>query len=114
MVGGIAGLLAKRAAERRQTTRHLALEVLERMHVLGVSMVVGGSLARDRVQAHSDVDFLILDDGGLSYGRILAEVEDIMRGFPFDLVPLADLPAPSQARMMERTLDASALRKAQG
>lgn len=95
-------LMASRVAERRVEATGRAEAACSRLRALGVDVVVTGSLADGSFAVHSDVDLLVLDEAGISAGRILREVEDAMDGFPFDLVWLAHLRPEVAATMLEK------------
>jgi UTP:GlnB (protein PII) uridylyltransferase len=65
-------LYARRAAVRRaeaRPARHRRVGSAGRAR--GVDAGVIGSLARDRMRDYSDIDFLILDTGGLSWNELV-------------------------------------------
>lgn len=88
MLSRIEALQARRAAERRAQALPRAVAALDALAALGVDAGVIGSLARDRMLDHSDVDFLVLDEAGVDGDAITALVERHMRPLPVDVVPL--------------------------
>lgn len=81
----LARLFATRAVERRRRALGLAQRTIRALCRAGASARVIGSLARGKFRADSDVDFLVLERGGLPESRILGIVERSMAGFPFDV-----------------------------
>ncbi len=79
-------LAARRAAERRAEALPRAVAALEELQARGVDAGVVGSLARDQLKEHSDVDFVILDDRGIFYDEIMADIERRMRPIPTDVI----------------------------
>jgi predicted nucleotidyltransferase len=84
----IEALQARRAAERRAQALPHAVAALDALAALGVDAGVIGSLARDRMLDHSDVDFLVLDEAGVDSDAITALVERQMRPLPVDVVTM--------------------------
>lgn len=79
-------LAARRAAERRAEALPRAVVALEELQARGVDAGVIGSLARDALKDHSDVDFVIVDDAGIFYDEIMAGIERCMRPVPTDVI----------------------------
>lgn len=102
MTNRIDRLTRIRTARRRAQAEACARSVLARLAGLGAKVVITGSLADGRFARHSDVDFLVLDSGGLSDGRLLCEVEDAMGGLPFDLLWIDRLRPEVAATMLEK------------
>lgn len=88
MPSRIEALQARRAAERRAQALPRAVAALDALAALGVDAGVIGSLARDRMLDHSDVDFLVLDEAGVDSDAITALVERQMRPLPVDVVTM--------------------------
>lgn len=79
-------MMAVRRALREKAARHRAACVLQVLRKKGVRATITGSLASGRFRGHSDVDFLVkVCPHPLKY-TIEADVEDIMRGMPFDVI----------------------------
>lgn len=85
-------LYARRAAERRAEAVPRATAALEALAARGVDAGVIGSLACDRMREYSDVDFLILDTGGLSWNEIVKTVEKNVRPLPIDVIFWKNIP----------------------
>lgn len=81
-------LYARRSAERQETAAARARAALRALAAQGVEAGVVGSLARGEMRPHSDVDFLILDEGGLDWNEIARTVERCMGDLPVDVVLL--------------------------
>jgi predicted nucleotidyltransferase len=79
-------LHARRAAERRAVALPRAIAALEDLRARGVDAGVIGSLARDRMREHSDVDFLVLDQGGVHWNDVVAIIERHTRPLPIHVV----------------------------
>lgn len=79
-------IFARRAEARRVAAERVAGDVLGALSALGVRAVLTGSVAEGRVRGHSDVDILILDNGGLDDVPVLLAAERAARGFPVDVV----------------------------
>lgn len=77
---------ARRAEARRVVAERVAHDVLSILADMGVHAVLTGSVAEGRVRAHSDVDILILDNGGLEDVPVLLAAEKAAKGFPVDVV----------------------------
>jgi len=78
-----------------------ARSVVAELDRRGVQTLITGSLARGDFNAHSDVDFLVLEcPRGWKY-RIEGAVEDLMGGINFDLIYLDEL-SPGRAGLMRR------------
>jgi predicted nucleotidyltransferase len=111
--GAYPSLDALREARRRvreRMARAAAIEVLRRLRSRGVRAGVFGSLAAGRFGLHSDVDFIVLEcPPGLRY-RIESEVEERMRGIPFDVAYADEMREPWRSRALAGQLDESALR----
>jgi predicted nucleotidyltransferase len=86
MASKLEEILAHRAAERRAEALPRAIAALEALRERGVDAGVIGSLARDRVREHSDVDFMVLDQGGVHWNDIVAIIERHTRPLPIDVV----------------------------
>jgi predicted nucleotidyltransferase len=71
---------------RRVVAERVAHDVLSTLADMGVHAVLTGSVAEGRVRAHSDVDILILDNGGLEDVPVLLAAEKAAKGFPVDVV----------------------------
>ena len=69
----------------------MALAGLAALERHGVEAAVVGSLARGTMLQHSDIDFVILDAGRHSLEEIAGILEPVLGGFPFDLIPMAQV-----------------------
>lgn len=99
-----------RADERRRLAVSRAREACETLAGMGVTVRVIGSLATGRFRVDSDVDFLVADcPRHLKYG-IEGIVEDCLRGLPFDVVYLDEVPAHKLDRFTREAIDARHLR----
>jgi len=76
----------RRAEARRVVAERVAHDVLGTLAEMGVHAVLTGSVAEGRVRAHSDVDILVLDNGGLEDVPVLLAAEKAAKGFPVDVV----------------------------
>jgi predicted nucleotidyltransferase len=81
-------LYTRRSAERRATAAARARDALQALAALGVEAGVIGSLARREMRPHSDVDFLIIDEGKLGWNEITRVVERCMGDLPVDVLLL--------------------------
>ena len=99
-----------RRRARERAARASALVVLRYLRARGVRAGVFGSLASGRFKLHSDVDFIVLEcPSALRYG-IEADVEDRMRGIPFDVVYADEMREPCRSRALAALRDESAFR----
>lgn len=92
-------LLAARAAARRAQAERATALILERLAELGVTAELVGSLRDGGFRAHSDIDVLVLDRGGLGMGRILSEAELLSPTVPVDVI-FAEVMDPGRIAVM--------------
>lgn len=83
----------------RMVAERVAARAVARLAARGVRAVVSGSLADGRFKAHSDIDLLVLDDGGLDIAEIVSIADADAEGLPVDVV-LARLARPSVLKTM--------------
>ena len=76
---------------------------------LGVKVVVTGSLARGEFRPYSDVDLVVTACPRHLKYAIEGMVEEALRGLPFDVVYLDELPPRKVAEFMKAAVDASEL-----
>jgi predicted nucleotidyltransferase len=100
---------ARRVA-RERAARAAAIAALERLRRLGVQAGVFGSLADGRFGLHSDVDFLVTACPPELRYRIETDVEECMRGIPFDVAYADEMREPWRARALARLRHESDLR----
>jgi predicted nucleotidyltransferase len=93
---------AERTEKYRAEALARAASVCAALDRLGGRAAVTGSLADGRFALHSDIDFLVLDTGGISDGRILRAVEEEIGDLPFDLLWLDRLRPEIAADMLEK------------
>jgi predicted nucleotidyltransferase len=86
MPSKLEAIFAHRDAERRAEALPRAIAALEALREQGVDAGVIGSLARDRMRAHSDVDFVILDRGPLRFNDVLRIVDEKVSPVPWDVI----------------------------
>jgi predicted nucleotidyltransferase len=86
------GVLDRRASIKLKTISPKIESALNDLRSNGVQVELFGSVARGAFKIHSDVDFLIIDKGGLSETDVFNKVSDQMSGTPFDIVFLEHLP----------------------
>jgi len=103
-------LRESRRSARALTARAAAVAALRRLRGRGVRAAVFGSLAKGRFDLHSDVDFLVLECPPALRYRIEADVEDCMRGIPFDVAYADEMREPWRSRALAELRDESALR----
>ena len=111
--GGYPSLDALRETRRlvrEQTARGAALEALRSLRSRGVHAGVFGSLATGRFGLHSDVDFIVLECPQALRYRIETDIEEHMRGIPFDVAYADELREPWRSRALATLRDESALR----
>lgn len=87
-----------------------ALAATEALAVLGVQVIVTGSLARGTFKNHSDVDLLVTECPRHLKYAIEGIVEDELAGMPFDVVYLDELPEWKLASFTGEAIHASQLR----
>lgn len=107
-------LFRARAEARRAEGLRRARRAIGTLEAMGARAVLAGSMARDDFHAGSDVDLVILDDGGVAWIELFHAAEDAMRDMRFDLIHIADVRPDQRPRLLETTLDASALRSLVG
>jgi len=103
MPSKLEAIFAHRAAERRAQALPRAVAALEALREQGVDAGVIGSLARDRVRAHSDIDFVILDRGPLTFNDVLRVIDYAVQPVPWDVIFL-DRVAPEVRAAFTREL----------
>jgi predicted nucleotidyltransferase len=103
-------LQARRAAERRTQALPRAVAALDALAALGVDAGVIGSLARDRMLDHSDIDFAILDRGPLSFNDVLRAIDRTVQPLPFDAVFLDRVDPETRASFTRELRRAANLR----
>ena len=96
--------------ERRLKAIAGAVAATDMLAGLGVSVIVTGSLARDRFGMHSDVDFLVTECPRQLKYAIEGIVEDELDGLPFDVVYLDEVPSWKLASFTKEAVHASVLR----
>jgi predicted nucleotidyltransferase len=99
-----------RRRARERAAHASALVVLRYLRARGVRAGVFGSLASGRFRLHSDVDFLVLECPPALRYRIEADIEDQMRGIPFDVAYADEMREPWRSRALDALRDESALR----
>lgn len=114
MPSPLENLLRARAETRRADGLRRAAQAIGALEAMGAKAVLAGSMARDDFHARSDVDLVLLDDGGRPWIDLFHAAEDAMRDMRFDLIHLADVRPDQRSRLLETTLDASALRSLVG
>ena len=103
-------LAAQRAAERRARAVELARAACLALERRGVEVRIVGSLATGRFGTHSDIDLLVTRcPRYLKYG-IESDVEDVLMGFPFNLIYLDEVSERRRDRMFQEAMDARDLR----
>jgi predicted nucleotidyltransferase len=110
MPNALERLAARRAAERRAEALPRAIMALEELGARGVDAGVVGSLARDQLKDHSDVDFVILDDRGIFYDELMAAIERRMRPIPIDMILLRWIAPEDRATFLKDLRRADELR----
>lgn len=86
-----------------------AKEACAELARLGVRVKLIGSILGERFGPHSDIDFLVLDcPRDLKYA-IEGKVEDILGGFPFDVVYAEEIPEYKRDRFISGAVDAERL-----
>jgi len=110
MVSRIEALFRRRGRERAARATPLALADLDALEREGVAAAVVGSLARGTMLQHSDIDLLILDAGPHSLEEIAGILEPVLEGFPFDLIPLAQVEPEMRPLLLREMRRASDLR----
>jgi predicted nucleotidyltransferase len=103
-------LRESRRRARERTARAAAIEVLRCLRRRGVRAGVFGSLAEGRFDLHSDVDFIVTGCPPALRYRIEADVEDRMRGIPFDVAYADEMREPWRSRALAWLRDESTLR----
>ena len=99
-----------RRSSREQVARAAAIEVLQSLRRRGLRAGVFGSLAAGRFGLHSDVDFMVLECPPALRYRIEADVEERMRGIPFDVAYADEMREPWRSRALAGLCDESSLR----
>lgn len=84
---------------RQARAESVAARAVARLAAHGVRAVVTGSLADGRFKEHSDVDLLVLDDGGLDMAEIVCIADEDAEGLPIDVV-LARTARPTVLKTM--------------
>jgi hypothetical protein len=110
MPNALEHLSARRAAERRAEALPRAIKALEELGARGVDAGVVGSLARDQLKDHSEVDFVILDDRGTFYDELMAAIERRMRPIPIDMILLRWIAPEDRATFLKDLRRADDLR----
>ena len=93
---------------RRAVT--LARAASSALTVLGVTVLVTGSLARGRFGPQSDIDFLVTSCPRHLKYAIEGVLEDILGGLRFDVIYLDEIPTWKVPRFTEYAVDARHLR----
>ena len=112
-VGGyppLDALRESRRSARERAARAAAIAVLQRLRSRGVQAGVFGSLATGRFELHSDVDFVVTECPPALRYRIETDVEERMRGLPFDVAYADEMREPWRSRALAELRDESALR----
>jgi predicted nucleotidyltransferase len=98
------------APARRRKAIEGARAVLRMFEEKGISAVVIGSLATGEFGPDSDIDFLLTECPRKFKYAIESRVEDILDGFPFDVIYLDEIPAHRVSKFISEAVDASNLR----
>jgi predicted nucleotidyltransferase len=104
------GATTNLAEAERHDAIALARAACSTLSLLGVEARIAGSLARGTYARGSDIDILVLRCPLERKYAIEGTVEDVLRGHPFDLIYLDEVP-PSRSRgLLEEAVDAGQLR----
>jgi predicted nucleotidyltransferase len=92
-------LIERRGRALRSLVEPEVLASLAALREAGVIVEVVGSFAQGRFRSTSDVDFLVLDPGRVSEGKVHDLLAGHLRSAPFDLI-FADRLPPGSADLM--------------
>jgi predicted nucleotidyltransferase len=98
------------AATRRELAIARTADVCTELGRLGVTARVIGSLASGRFGPTSDIDLLITQCPRHLKYAIEGTIEEALRGLPFDVVYLDDIPEHKLDRFLKGAVDAGQLR----
>jgi hypothetical protein len=89
---GLGNEMTPSSSDRRQRAIDGAKRASAELRLLGVEVLVTGSLAIGDFGSHSEVDFLVFQCPRHLKYAIESVVEDVIDGLPFDVVYLDEVP----------------------
>jgi predicted nucleotidyltransferase len=92
LMSPIERIITARTDERLACASRLASLALGELERRGIKAWIAGSLARGTFGPASDVDFVI-DADGEAFDRAHAVIDEVMDGFPYDLIAWSRTPA---------------------
>jgi predicted nucleotidyltransferase len=107
---GVSGAISVDPETNHRRAVAAARSAADALSVLGVAVLVTGSLARGRFGPHSDIDFLVTSCPRDRKYAIEGIIEDRLDGFRFDVVYLDEIPAWKVPRFTNGAVDARDLR----